>query len=50
MKKIKENRSAKLAARVTKSLKDQVIEFAEMNGDLSESKAVEILLIKALRK
>ena len=50
MKKIKENRTEKLQTNITKTLKQQVLDFAERNGDVSESKAVEMLIIKALRQ
>ncbi|MGG3911252.1 hypothetical protein [Peribacillus simplex] len=50
MVKIKENRTERLSANVTKSLKQTVLDFAEDNGDLSESKAVEILIIRGLKK
>lgn len=49
MVKIKENRTARLTAIVTETLKEKVIKFAENNGDLSESKATEILIIKGLQ-
>jgi len=50
MKKIKELRNEKLTSYVTKTLKQEVLDFMENNGDIAESKAIEILLIKALRK
>ena len=48
MKKIKENRTEKLQSKVTKGLKEEVLEFAENKDDISESKAVEILVKEAL--
>ncbi|MFZ0444194.1 MAG: hypothetical protein WAM95_06080 [Bacillus sp. (in: firmicutes)] len=48
MVKIKEKRTERLSANVTKSLKETVLEFAENKDDISESKAVEILVKEAL--
>ena len=49
MEKIKENRTASLQTNVKPSLKELVLEFAKKNGELSESKATEILITKGLQ-
>lgn len=49
MKKIKEKRDEKLTANVTKTLKQEVLDFIEDNNGISESKATEILIIRGLR-
>lgn len=48
MKKIKEKRTEKLTANVSKTFKAEVLEFAENYGELSESKAVAMLVKKGL--
>ena len=48
MEKIKEKRTASLQTNVKPSLKELVLEFAKNNGELTDSKAVEILIIKGL--
>ncbi|MEF2093066.1 hypothetical protein V3595_00085 [Bacillus sp. CFBP9009] len=49
MVKIKEDRTEQLLTNVKPSLKQIVLDFAEDNGELSESKAVEILIIRGLK-
>ncbi|MED4021992.1 hypothetical protein [Priestia aryabhattai] len=50
MKVNKEKRSERLATNVRPSLKEQVLKFAHDNGDVTESKAVEMLIIKGLNR
>ncbi|WP_338705242.1 hypothetical protein [Priestia aryabhattai] len=50
MKQNKEKRSERLGSNVKPSLKKQVVKFMADNGDISESKAVEILVIKGLNR
>ncbi|MFI8495424.1 hypothetical protein ACIGC1_21385 [Peribacillus butanolivorans] len=50
MKKIKQNRSERVGTQFTKSDMEKIIEFAEDYGNISISKAVELLTIKGLSK
>lgn len=50
MKKIKQKRTEKLSSYITRDLSEEINEYAEKNGELSRSKAIEILILKGLQK
>ncbi|MGW6382740.1 hypothetical protein [Peribacillus butanolivorans] len=50
MKKIKQNRSERVGTQLSKSDMEKIIEVAEDYGNISISKAVDLLTIKGLSK